>query len=366
MDSAGDIEAWQAWGKKAQDIAETEARRLSADLPQELAAMRAGSDARIILKQMTESCSYQCEGGHFYQIEDGKAPDICPRCGKRVVSNCSCGALLSLTYQYKPPYRKVNPISQGAREACSVCHQLYPWAQSHLFRPTTDALDDYDEQLLKYADGFPSNRVLREDQARIIATIPKQPVNLFHRLFGTSVDVSDARHPRHSEWTSVSAAHENRIEVFRAKVLSTRADALRVQDRKARKRDYWHDLSGSEFEIELARLLEAAGFVVKHVGGRNDQGADLMIQNADSRVLVQCKAFSKPVGPGPVRDLLGALHHHRVAEAWLVSLVGFTDAATQFASGKLIRLLPIESLLGPDGSKNLTKLKRSFGTQPRR
>jgi hypothetical protein len=38
-------------------------------------------------------------------------------------------------------------------------------------------------------------------------------------------------------------------------------------------------------------------------------------------------------------------------------LVGFTDADTHFASGKPIRLLPVESLLGSDGLKHLSRLK---------
>jgi len=62
-------------------------------------------------------------------------------------------------------------------------------------------------------------------------------------------------------------------------------------------------------------------------------------------LIVQCKAHAKEIGPGPVRDLYGCLMHHGAAEAWLITIHGFTSGAEQFAENKPLSLLTIEDIL---------------------
>lgn len=69
------------------------------------------------------------------------------------------------------------------------------------------------------------------------------------------------------------------------------------------------ELSPSEFEQRVALLLEDLGW--KNVvirGGSGDRGVDITAERDGLRYLVQCKRYSKSVGPSYVRDLVGALH----------------------------------------------------------
>lgn len=110
----------------------------------------------------------------------------------------------------------------------------------------------------------------------------------------------------------------------------------------------WQALDGRTFETELAKFLAAEGFQVRHTGGARDSGVDLVLadpQRSGLTILVQCKAHRNPVGPSAVRDLYGTLSHYGGQEAWLISTHGFTRAAFEFADGKPIRLVHINTLL---------------------
>ncbi len=170
--------------------------------------------------------------------------------------------------------------------------------------------------------------------------------------------MSDVRHPEHNRWQQIDTNYLALVAQFKAEVLRHRRQLTSAQLKAAQNSSFWKRLSGIEFEENLAALLTEAGFRVKHVGGKGDEGADLIITGERVKIVVQCKAFSKPVGPGPVRDLYGALMHHEANEAWLVSLEGFSDAAVSFAGGKAIRLLPISAFLGAAGKQFLKSRKR--------
>lgn len=117
---------------------------------------------------------------------------------------------------------------------------------------------------------------------------------------------------------------------------------LRVQE------FWWASLDGRRFEIELAMVLKKLGYDVRRTGGAGDGGVDLALSLEGHEIIVQCKAHKKPIGPGPVRDLYGAMVHRNVPEAWLVSTAGFSSAAKDFAKGKRIRLLRVCELLKAD------------------
>lgn len=126
-----------------------------------------------------------------------------------------------------------------------------------------------------------------------------------------------------------------------------REEERRQQEHEARRRrlEWWQQLDGRRFEKELAALLERYGYTVKRTGGPGDEGVDLLVQKSGDKILVQCKAHGRAIGPGAVRDLYGAMMHHGTDEAWLVSSRGFSYRARKFASNKPISLLTIKSLL---------------------
>lgn len=322
-------------------------------MPDEVARRQVSEEA-IIRHQLTEPRSFQCARGHFVKQEQGSRPLVCAKCGDRVLDSCECGASLLLTYSYKPPYKKVNPSGHVApREVCFNCWRLYPWAHYYLYRATQEDLNAYEEQLLPFCSGFPERARAEAERQRLVSSVPRAPVTWIDRLFGFRVDIRDPRHPEHARWQQVDISYEALVARFRSDILRHRRELTAALLEAAQKRAFWKQLSGVEFEKHLATLLTEAGFRVKHVGGKGDEGADLIITGDRHKIVVQCKAFSKPVGPGPVRDLYGALMHHQANEAWLVSIEGFSDAAVSFAGGKAIRLLPISAFLGTAGKQFL-------------
>ncbi len=105
---------------------------------------------------------------------------------------------------------------------------------------------------------------------------------------------------------------------------------------------YWHGLTGSAFEREVADLFRRLGHRVNLKGGPSDGGVDIEI---DHDTIVQCKAHSTPEGPAVVRELLGAKTHFRAARAILICTGGFTAGAKRFARTSGIELLDVHALI---------------------
>lgn len=357
-------EAWSAADsarmKRLDDLAEAEVtKRLEGLTPDEVIRRRP-FETCIISHKLADPASYQCVRGHFVKMAQGTPPKVCGKCESDTIEACECGASLLLTYTYDPPYKKVNPTYShiAPRETCFACSRLYPWAEAYLNRPTEEGLNQYEEMLLPFCPHFPEKAQFDRMRAQCRLEIPAVPVTMLHRFFSYKVDVSDPRHPQHFRWLQIESSYQSLVKACREGVLSVRRSLFEKRLKASKQHAFWRTLTGREFEEHLAALLAGAGFVVSHVGGRGDEGADLVIRGQRAKIVVQCKAFSKPVGPGPVRDLFGALMHHEADEAWLVSLEGFTNAAISFSGGKPIRLLPISALIGTAGRKFLTATKK--------
>jgi hypothetical protein len=70
-----------------------------------------------------------------------------------------------------------------------------------------------------------------------------------------------------------------------------------------RRESWWRGLTGANFETELANLFRNRGFAVRRTGGAGDQGVDLVLDKGARKILVQCKAHKRPIGPAIVREL---------------------------------------------------------------
>lgn len=103
---------------------------------------------------------------------------------------------------------------------------------------------------------------------------------------------------------------------------------------------------GQEFERLVARAFRRSGFRVEEYGGVNDGGVDLIVWKGEMQAIVQCKAFAKPVGPAIVRELYGALVHHKgVTLAYLATKNGVTLKARDWCKGKPIRIVTPDHLV---------------------
>ena len=84
---------------------------------------------------------------------------------------------------------------------------------------------------------------------------------------------------------------------------------------------YWLNLSGYQFEKEVAKLYKTRGYGV------------------------QCKNHHKAIGPAAIRDLYGAMSHEGLDAGIFIASSGYTKGAKEFARNKAITLLDINNVL---------------------
>jgi len=163
------------------------------------------------------------------------------------------------------------------------------------------------------------------------------------------------------EWFRVQWQHENDnkfaelikiVEEKRAEVeqqkLEQEKEEERVREKQRLERKYWTDMigDGPKFENEIGHLFNLLGYKVILTSHSGDEGVDLYLTNhSNEKIIVQCKAHNKPIGPGPVRDLYGTLHHKNANKAIMVSLSGYSKAAKEFVYRKPIKLISITELI---------------------
>ena len=132
---------------------------------------------------------------------------------------------------------------------------------------------------------------------------------------------------------------------FRNAEAFERAEKEFMQWRVRTEKQFWLKLSGLEFEREVASLFSRHGHHATLTPATADGGVDIWISEPDGKVIVQCKAHAKPIGPSVARELYGTLKHFQAKRAVLVSRSGFTPGVENYTRGKPIDLLSLEHLI---------------------
>ena len=140
----------------------------------------------------------------------------------------------------------------------------------------------------------------------------------------------------------------NLIPIFR-RLASYEIALQKYQDDVLRKQsDFWKNLSGLAFELELAKLYRRIGYSVQETPPSGDGGIDLIISDDGKRTekIIQCKRHKARVGVGAARDLYGALKSTKIyRHAVLASVSGFTSGTISFCHDKPIELLDLNGIL---------------------
>lgn len=116
-------------------------------------------------------------------------------------------------------------------------------------------------------------------------------------------------------------------------------------DVQIKKESFWKNLSGHEFEDEVAALYRRQGYNAKVSKQGGDGGVDIVLEKNGERIAVQCKAHKNPVSPAVIRDLYGTMISKNYHKGLLVSLNGFTSGTKSFAAGKPIQLIELKDLI---------------------
>lgn len=96
-----------------------------------------------------------------------------------------------------------------------------------------------------------------------------------------------------------------------------------------------------EFEMLVGEAFRLQGYQVVETGGNGaDGGVDLVLRKNNEKFFVQCKQWKAyKVGVEVVRELYGVMAAHGAAGGFVVTSGRFTDAATEFAQGRNLKLV---------------------------
>ena len=111
-------------------------------------------------------------------------------------------------------------------------------------------------------------------------------------------------------------------------------------------------MSGIEYEQFCSKLLQQAGWVVTLTKSSGDQGVDIIADRAHTRIALQCKKYSSPVGNFAVQQICGGVKFVHANFGVVVTNAGFTPQARQLAKCTGIFLIHHSEL---DGLSSLVK-----------
>ncbi|OGA69349.1 MAG: hypothetical protein A3F77_13545 [Betaproteobacteria bacterium RIFCSPLOWO2_12_FULL_67_28] len=113
--------------------------------------------------------------------------------------------------------------------------------------------------------------------------------------------------------------------------------------------DLLRAIDWKRFEEVCAEYFRLCGFNATTQSHGPDGGIDITLHapNDPSRVenIVQCKQWSRPVGPKPLRELLGVMTANGVQRGTFVTASTYNDQADQFARDNRIHLIDGAGLL---------------------
>lgn len=96
--------------------------------------------------------------------------------------------------------------------------------------------------------------------------------------------------------------------------------------------DYSDDMDPFDYEHFCAKLLTNNGWVAHATVATGDQGADVIAEKSNKKVILQCKKWSNPVGNKAVQEVFAATSFHNAHKGVVVSNTTYTPSAKQVAN----------------------------------
>lgn len=104
-------------------------------------------------------------------------------------------------------------------------------------------------------------------------------------------------------------------------------------------------MEGRQFEHYLSHLMKSQGYSVEVTRAAGDYGADLVINKAGKKIVVQAKRYSKNVGIEAVQQVYSSQNYYGASEAWVLCNRDYTEAARNLAKSNGVRLIGREELI---------------------
>ncbi|MEX1248311.1 MAG: restriction endonuclease [Anaerolineales bacterium] len=104
------------------------------------------------------------------------------------------------------------------------------------------------------------------------------------------------------------------------------------------------DMSGTEFEHFIAKLLRKQGYQVQEIGGFEDYGIDLIASRGEQKYAVQAKRWSSEVGVDAVRAAVTGVKYHGCTKAVVITNNYFSQRAIALADVNDCKLINRDEL----------------------
>jgi restriction system protein len=91
------------------------------------------------------------------------------------------------------------------------------------------------------------------------------------------------------------------------------------------------EMSGTEFEDYVARVVRSCGVPVIMTSVTGDWGVDIIVGRRPNRLAIQCKRQARPVGTGAIQEVVAGAPMQDCAKTMVVTNHEFTPAARKLA-----------------------------------
>ena len=111
---------------------------------------------------------------------------------------------------------------------------------------------------------------------------------------------------------------------------------------------FWENLSGLQFEEEVAKLYSGLGYKTRKTRPSNDGGVDVILYRGKEKVAIQCKAYNKKIPPSVARELYGVITANDFTSGIIATINGASDETLVFCKkckDKPITILDVNDLI---------------------
>jgi len=102
---------------------------------------------------------------------------------------------------------------------------------------------------------------------------------------------------------------------------------------------FHEDMSPEEFEHYCAAVLRESNWNARVTKLSGDQGVDIVADKRGTRIVVQCKKHSKPIGNRAVQEVVAGIAHQDAKRGVVVATSEYTPSAVKLAASNQVLLL---------------------------
>jgi len=143
--------------------------------------------------------------------------------------------------------------------------------------------------------------------------------------------------PRLSRHQYKSLFKETNINYVANKIIEKKVHAAQIKREKSS--EFRDSMSPTDFEYFCANELDKQGWKAQVTKGSGDQGVDIIAEKNGTRVVMQCKKYTKVVGNKAVQEIVAGRKYEHAQIACVISNSSFTKGAKELAAVNGVHLL---------------------------